>query len=76
MEIELEISYTENGSWHKVDVMHDVYLEVLKTGMFEGKAVHSVRLWSASTPEDEDKKLFLIYDVLSAKQGNQPWRIS
>jgi len=70
MNMDMEITYTPNGIWHRVEVPTSVMIEVIKSGLFENRPVHSVKMWTI-TGEDEEQEC-LVYD----KSGGQPWRMT
>ena len=74
MEIELELKYTRAGVWHTISVLTAAMMEILKTGLFENRPVHAVKMWTI-TGEDGEKAC-LVYEILNAKSGGQPWEMT
>ena len=74
MNMDMEIQYSPNGVWHTVTVPTTVMIEVIKTGLFENRPVHSVKMWTITGEEGE--QACLVYDVAVAKSGGQAWRMS
>lgn len=54
----------------KVDMTPEVMIEVLKTGLYLNKLVHSIVLDSFSATEQ-----CIVYSITAAKSGAQPWTL-
>ena len=72
-EVEFEFTYTETGSWHKVYITMEMYKQVLSSGMFESRPVHSTIIFTATC--DDLGTSYMVYDFSLAGQGLKPWRL-
>ena len=59
--------------WVSLDVTVEQALDAIKTGLLHNKVVTKIKLFVINTPDSDT--IGFIYDVVAAKQGNNPWSI-
>tara|TARA_R110000868_G_scaffold65453_3_gene195789 strand:+ start:296 stop:562 length:267 start_codon:yes stop_codon:yes gene_type:complete len=60
--------------WLRTDVTVFEALECIKSGLLRNRAVSKIKLFAINIDGDEGSASF-VYDVIAAKQGNNPWSI-
>ena len=58
--------------WLSTDVTVEESLNAIKTGLLNNRPISKIKLFAISSGSDS---ICFIYDVVAAKQGNQPWSI-
>lgn len=69
--IETEIRFTDFPLWCKVITSMQEITETLHTGLLQNKPVEMIRLYEVA---GDGETLYLLYDIVSAKKGSNPWR--
>ena len=73
IEYEFDFKFVEMPDmWLRTDVTVLEALECIKTGLLKNKAVSQIKLFAIS---GEECSISFVYDVVAAKQGNNPWSI-
>jgi hypothetical protein len=58
--------------WLRTDVSVVQALDCIKTGLLDNRAVSKIKLFAIS---EGDNTVSFVYDVVAAKQGNNPWSL-
>lgn len=68
-EFEFQLT-TLPGVWLKTDISTSQSLQAIKSGLLHNQSLSKIRLFTIS---DDDTTIHYVYDVVAAKQGNNPW---
>lgn len=63
----LEFQYTPDGRWFRSDFTMKEYMEILNSGILEGKSLNAVMIF-------EHEGMDAVYDFSKARQGAPAWR--
>lgn len=63
----LEFQYTPDGRWFRSDFTRKEYMEILNSGILDGKSLNAVMIF-------EHEGMDAVYDFSKARQGAPAWR--
>jgi len=63
----LEFQYTPDGRWFRSDFTRKEYMEILNSGILDGKTLNAVMIF-------EHEGMDAVYDFSKARQGAPAWR--
>lgn len=72
---DFEITYTDNGRWHKVDLNMHEFLNVLRTGELDERKVCAVKVLVVTSGNEHDDTIAFIYDFVLLHTERNPWRM-
>jgi hypothetical protein len=73
--INVTFTYIDGGRWHSVEMNMKEYLDVLQTGIIEGKQICAMEVSTTNADNDEEDKIKMIYDFVALHTGKNPWRM-
>jgi hypothetical protein len=73
IEYEFDFQFTDiPDMWLRADVTVTEALECIKTGLLKNRAVSRIKLFAIN---GDTCGVSFVYDVVAAKQGNNPWSL-